>query len=138
MTVAPGQRILLVIGILYIAFSGYTLFGAGSELNAPAWDILPDAALPWAIFYGYAVVVAVFGLFIGIMAVVNRARPEKAGLLRTLGIIAVALVVVEAALSFTVFTGALAGITAILTLIVGLVLPVLYIFGAQKNIPRKD
>jgi hypothetical protein len=124
---------LLAASILYIIFSVFTLFVAGSQMAAP---VLPPVTIPWNIFYIHAFIVSVFGLFIGIMAVANRTRTEKAGLLKTLGNIAVALVVVGVILSFSVFVGALGGAAAILAFsaIVGLVLPVLYIVGAQKNL----
>ena len=132
---APGKTFLLVVGILYIIGGAISFFGAiGGFALAGAMDLLLPAPIPWSIFYVYALIVALYSLFMGIMGIVNRVRLEKASFLKTLGFISIGLVVFEVILSSFIFSGVPAGFTAIFTLILGLILPVLYVVGANKNL----
>ena len=134
---APGRKILLVVGILYLIFGGIGILsalGGFAMVATDDWDTIWPVAVPWSVFYAIALIGSVFYLVLGLMGVINRQRLEKAGLLRILGIIAILYVVVEAILSFTIFAGPLGAVTAVFTLIFGLVLPILYLVGASKNL----
>ena len=134
MTNAPGRMFLLVVGILYIVFAGIGLIGAiPMLLSASYWDAILPATLPWAVWYGFAALVGLYELFMGIMGVKNRNDLSKASFLRTLGFVSIALVVLSAIIGFTMFSGVFGGGVAIFTLIFGLILPVLYVIGAMKN-----
>jgi len=126
-----------VVGILYIIFGGLGIIGAISGLGLTDYrnTTLPTASgMSWAIFYGFALVAALFSIFIGLMGLLNRERLEKAAMLRILGVIALLLVIVEAIFSMAVFADALGGAMAIFGIIFGAALPALYIIGAQKNV----
>ena len=147
MTHAPGRSFLLAAGILYIVFGGLgILTSAGMLATVEYWNVLmpTETGMPvrvaalWNTYYTIAIVGSVFQLFIGIMGAANGNRPEKASLLRRLGIAGIGCVVLGTVfgtiLGAVIFTGALAGGMAVFNLAIGLILPVLYIIGAQKNI----
>lgn len=137
MVSAPGKNFLFVTGILYIVFGGLGLLvAAGGFATADYWDrVLPTAnGMSWSVYYTIALIGALFHIFLGIMGVANRIRLEKAFVLRVLGYIDIGYVILGALLSFAVFSGALGGFTAVFTLMVGAVLPILYLIGAQKNL----
>lgn len=135
MTHAPGRQFLLVVGILFIIFGGFGVLAAFGGLGtASSWNVIFPTSLPWGVYYGFALIATSFRVFAGIMGVMNAGKPEKASLLRLLGIVAAAFVVIDALAAFILFPNALGGFTAIFGLIFGLVLPVLFIIGAQKNL----
>ena len=137
MVSAPGKNFLFVVGILYIVFAGIGLLvSAGGLLTADYWDsVFPTASgMSWSVYYQIAIVGSFFHVFVGIMGVVNRARLEKASMLRVLACIDIAYVVFGAVLGSMVFAGAFGGFVAVFSLAVGLVLPILYFIGAQKNL----
>ena len=137
MKTAPGKTILLVVGIIYLVFGGFGILGAAGGLaTAGYWDeVLPFASgLSWSVYYGIAFVGALLFILFGLMGILNRAKLEKAGLLRVFAIIGILYAVVDSVLSFSLFTGVLGGAMAVISLIFGLVLPVLYLVGAQKNL----
>ena len=134
MTHAPGRQFVLVVSILFIIFGGIGVLGAFSGLGtASLWNVIMPVSLPWGVYYGFVLIAAGFRVFAGIMGVMNANNPEKASFLRLLGAVAAGLVVVDALIALILFPGALGGITAVFGLIFGLVLPVLFIIGAQKN-----
>ena len=138
-TAAPGKNFLLVVGILYIIFGGiYIIISAIGLSTANYWDtILPTANnMSWSVYYTISLIGSFWYVFIGIMGVTNRTRLERASLLRVLACVDFGYILLHAILGFVIFSGALGGITAVYTLVVGLVLPILYLVGAQKNYTR--
>ena len=136
MTSAPGKNFLLIVGILYIVFGGLSVItSAGGLATADYWDrVFPTANdMSWSVYYTIFLIGSLFHVFIGIMGVVNRTRLERASTLRVLGGIDIGYVIFGAILGFVVFTSALGGFVAVFTLVLGFVLPILYIVGAQKN-----
>ena len=137
MVTAPGKNFLLVVGILYIVFAGLGFLGSAyGLLTADYWDVvLPTASgMSWSVYYTIALVGSFFHIFVGVMGVVNRARLEKASMLRVIACIDIGYVIFGAILSTVIFAGAFGGFVAVFTLVLGLVLPVLYLIGAQRNL----
>ena len=133
---APGKNFLFVTGILYIVFGGMGIITSAVGLaTANYWDrTLPIANdMSWSVHYTIALISSLFYIFVGIMGVINCARLEKASILRVLGCIDIGHVILSAILVAVVFSGALGGFTVVCTLVLGFVLPILFIIGAQKN-----
>ena len=137
---APGKGFLLVVGILYIIFGViYIITSAIGLASADYWDaILPTANnLSWSVYYTISLIGSLFYVFLGVMGVINCTRLERASLLRVLACIVIGYVILYAILVFVTFPDALEGIiTAVYYLVVGLVLPILYLIGAHKNHTR--
>ena len=153
--VAPGKNFLLVTGILMTLFAVFGILGGvGGLSDAAYWDdIMPLGFMSWSMYYLLALLGSLYDLFMGIMGIVNRARPEKAGFCKTLAIISIVLVVIFAILgslaagaaSSDIVGGeigaevgaavgaAVGGIAMIFSLVIGLILPILYFVGAHKN-----
>ena len=129
---APGRGMLKVVGILGIVFGGINsimvLFGL---LTAEFWDAVMPATggIPWEVYYLFAFVVVGYGIFASIMAIVHCATLEKASFLKTLGVISVILVVI-----FGIVDVSVIGAAAAVMLPINLVLPILYIVGASRNV----
>ena len=129
---APGKGILKVIGILGIIFGGINsivvLIGL---MTAEFWDTVMPATggFPWQVYYLFAFVVVGYGIYASIMAIMHCATLEKASFLKTLGIISVVLVVIMGIVDISAI-----GMSAAVMLPINLVLPILYIHGASKNV----
>ncbi|MCL2366946.1 MAG: hypothetical protein FWC75_07880 [Oscillospiraceae bacterium] len=155
MIIAPGKTLLLVVGILYVVFgSGGAISAAVNIAASGYWDrTMPIASgASWSIYYTITLIGSVFYIFVGIMGISNRMRPEKASTLKVLGIIDIVYrVVITVLVSFvfsaifssifgvfspvsTAFISIITVFSAIFGLLFGLVMPVLYIIGAQKNL----
>lgn len=136
---AKGKNILKVSGILLIIFGAIglimtivSLVGA-SAIGAMAGAMGVDTGAYNALVTVSGVISIACGavnLIAGILGVINAAKPEKAKTCMLLGIIMVVLQVVSTIFSIVVsgFNG-----TVFVGLIVGLVLPVLMIVGANQN-----
>ena len=74
---------------------------------------------------------AIVSLVAGILGVANAAKPEKATICIVFGILAAVLSVLG-----NVLTAASGGTFSVFNLILGLVLPVLYLIGAFQNKTR--
>ena len=136
MAQAPGKNFLLVVGILYVVFGSLGLLtSAGGIATADYWDrVLPTANdMSWSVYYTITLIGSFFHILVGVMGLINRACLDKASILKMLGIIDIGYVILGAILSTAVFAGALGGIAAILSLVFGAVLPILYLIGAHKN-----
>ena len=130
---APGKGFLKVSGILMIIFAAFgVLMGilvmvggglAGSLTSGTELDSVGGAVGGLVMILGLVTLIgAVFNLVMGILGVKYSDKPEKAQTCFILAIIAIAIQIVSAILG-----------GAIWTLIIGLILPVLYLIGAIKN-----
>jgi len=136
MVYAPGRNFLLVVGILYIIFGALNLIGSAVGLaSAGFWDTtLPTANdMPWRVYYTFFLAGSLFQIFIGIIAVVNYTRLERAYLLRWLGSVSIFNRILRIMFASAVFPGGIINFTAFVTFF-GLALPILLIIGAHKNL----
>ena len=129
---APGKGLLKVTGILMIIGGGLAvllgLLGmAGGAILATQSVALGGVTMLASIV---AIVGGAFELIAGIFGVKNCDKPEKAQSCFVFGVILVAFAVLSAIMSL--MSGQLSG-TSIFSLILGFVLPVLYLMGALKN-----
>ena len=130
---APGRTILKVVGILYVVFGGIGIFVAASGLAAldavrGAAGMFGGGALAAQATAGlrgaliFALIVAGYQIFMGIVGIRFCAVLEKASMLLVLGVLALILVVIGLIISgFTILV------------IFSLPLPILYVIGAHKN-----
>ena len=132
-TDARGRRMLKVVGILYIVFSGINimvgLFGMGTAGMLDAIMPLPGAT--WMTYYGMLFLLYSFTLFMGIMGLVHSNKPEKGRFLCALG---VASIVAYAIFYFVIGLEAARFLNMMWLVPVDFVLPILFIIGAVKNI----
>ncbi len=129
MTKPKGAGFLKVTGILMIIGGGISLITAIVALLGIATLALLGASS--ALLYAAGILAlasAVAELVTGILGVVNANRPEKAGLCMAWGIVVAALCVLGCILTVAGGDG-----FPVLSLILGLVLPVLFIIGAAQN-----
>jgi len=135
---APGKGMLMAIGILYVVFAciGILLSLVGL-LNSDFWDEhLPAGNMPWAAYYAGAIVLAFYELYMGIMAIKNRTKLHNASILKALAIIAIVLLVAWNVISVIALDDmlyGLGGFIAIFSIAIGLIFPILYFVGANKN-----
>jgi len=154
MIIAPGKTLLLVTGIFYIVIGGMAILSSAVNIAiANYWNTtmpLPTG-MSWSVYYAVTLLGALFTLFVGIMGAANNKRLEKASTLKVLGIIAICYVVLSSIFAsfmlfiltsflsdifghFSNFLYAFIGIVAIFSLGIGLILPILYTIGAQRNL----
>lgn len=128
-TTPKGASFLKVTGILMIIGGGISLIVAiAALLGIAALAVLGASS---GILYAAGVltlVSAVAELVAGIIGVVNAKRSEKAGLCMAWGVIVAVLCVAGC-----VLTAVGGSDFPVFSLILGLVLPVLFIIGAAKN-----
>ena len=134
----PGKTMLMVVGILMIVFSVFSLLTSAVFLaTADYWDrVLPIASgMSWTTYYAILIVSGLFSLVIGIVAVANCGKPQNAGMLKTLAVISIAGVVVwyifalqSSAIAATGFT-----VISMIGLPFDLILPILLFVGAHRN-----
>ena len=141
-THAPGKTMLKVVGILYV-FNVISIFASLFMLTqVDYWNrVMPIASgMSWAVYYGVSIISSSYSVAIGIIAIIYCARPEKAELLKILGIGSIIIVVLVYAFAF--MSGAMDalgfGAVAILTILISLILPTLYIIGAAKNQQKQN
>lgn len=144
---APGKSLLKVCGILLIIFSAIALLFVGigfvgySQMNNPEYmQVLEQTALqtgvavPSAMETLISVLISTVGVVVqlvaGILGVKNCDRQDKAQGCFIMGILLIAYQLVSA--GYTSITGSLT-LWSILFVILGLVLPILYVWGALKN-----
>ena len=125
---APGKTLLKVVGIIYIVFGAINILS-----SLIGFDILNIITSGW-------------GLFVGVFAVLNCENLEKAKTIKLvamidigltiIGVIIGAIIAISAA--STLIGGVAAAIVGIIVSIVvgaiGLVLPILLLIGANRNI----
>jgi|LSQX01.3.fsa_nt_gb hypothetical protein len=116
-----GGSVLTIIGIIAAAGVGLVAAALGSEANMTL--LLVSAIL--LLLNGIVTLVA------GILGVANAAKPAKAGSCIVFGVLAVILAVLSSILNVA------GGNTfSPVNLLIGLVLPVLYLIGAFQNKKR--
>lgn len=129
---AKGSGFLKVTGILMVIFGAIALLTSITGLlGVSALVALGGAGLlPIWLYAGafVSLISAVAELVAGIIGIKNCKKPEKAGTCMAWGIIVAALCVLGCIL--TVVGG---DAFPVMSLIFGMVLPVLYIIGAAKN-----
>jgi len=136
MTSAPGKAYLLVIGVFYIAFGGIGLaLSFNGLLNASTWDITRPTAseISWNIYYIILLIWALLRITAGVVGVIYRTRLEKSALLMTVGIVCFGYAILYMiSSSMIIYGGLVDGLGA--SLLIGVFVPALYVFGAYKNL----
>ena len=129
---AKGSGFLKVTGILMIIFGSIAIIvGIVAIAGIAALAYISDGELSSGLLYTAGVlglVSAVVQLIAGIIGVKNCKKPEKAKTCIVWGILVIALCVIGSILN--VVGGSDFSVSSLL---IGLVLPVLYIIGAVKN-----
>jgi len=129
----PGKGLLKVSGILLVIFAGIAVvagalaFGGLALLSAMG---IPTGLL--TVLMIYAVLAALFSLYVGVMAILGANKKEKAGQLFMLGVISIALVALDLIFSL-IWLGAFVTAMTWVGAMFSLVLPILIIVGANKN-----
>lgn len=127
-TTPKGASFLKVTGILMIIGGGISLIVAIAALLGIATLALLGASSGMLYAAGALTLIsAVAELVTGIIGVVNAKRADKAGTCMAWGIVVAVLCVVGCILTVA------GGEFPVFSLILGLVLPVLFIIGAAKN-----
>lgn len=133
---APGKMFLKVTGILLIVFGGLAVVGAllamagGGLLAAGAAEAGLEAGLVGGVVMIASIVMLIAGainLVFGIIGVKNCDKPEKAQSCFVCGIIMIVLQVLGIIMNLS------SGSLNIISVLIGLALPVLYTIGAVKN-----
>lgn len=114
-----GGAIAIITGIVSLAGAG-VLVAVGEGEGVAAFPLYAAIAI--------SLVGGALELFAGIMGVKNCAAPDKAALCIVLGIAVIALCVISNALTLIAYPASF----GILSVILGLVLPVLYLIGAVQ------
>lgn len=131
-TKAKGAGFLKVTGILMIIGGAISIImGIIAALGVAALVLISDGAVSSALLYTSVILMivsAVAELVAGIIGVANCKKPEKAGSCIVWGIIVAVLSVAG-----TILNSVGGGSFSAFSLILGLVLPVLYIIGAVFN-----
>ena len=131
-TKTKGSGFLKVTGILMIIGGGISIImGIIAALGVAALVYISDGTVSSALLYTSVILMivsAVAELVAGIIGVVNCKKPEKAGVCIAWGIIVAVLSVAG-----TILNSVGGGTFSVFSLILGLVLPVLYIIGAVFN-----
>lgn len=127
-----GSGFLKVTGILMIIGGGISIIlSIIAVLGVAALVYISDGEASSAMLYASValmVVSAVAQLVAGIIGVVNCKKPEKAGVCIAWGVIVAVLCIAG-----TILNSVGGGSFSILSLVLGLVLPILYIIGAVFN-----
>ena len=140
---AKGKTILKVVGILFIIFGAISVIISllalvGGAALAGASGMLEGADAGMVAAGGAIVIVAgvvaliqsVIDLIAGILGVKNCDKPEKAQTCFILGVVIIVIAIIS-----DIFAFISSGVNAstIISALIGLVLPVLYVVGANKN-----
>jgi len=141
MAEAPGAKMLKVVGIIMVVFGGLgAVFIPATTMILPfIAAIYAQMGIPFSIdafrvglIVGF--VASLYNVFAGIMAILYNASLYKARILRLIGIIAIAIVVIGVVIDYILLNSMqLGGMSAVSGLPINLVLPVLYVVGAVKN-----
>ena len=127
-----GSGFLKVTGILMIIGGGISIImGIIAALGVAALAYISDGRASPALLYASVVLMLVSAaaeLTAGIIGIINCKKPEKAGICMAWGVIVAVLCVAS-----TILNSAGGGSFNVFFLMLGLVLPVLYIIGAVFN-----
>ncbi|MCL2840871.1 MAG: hypothetical protein FWE05_08865 [Defluviitaleaceae bacterium] len=122
----PGKTLIFVTSIILLVGGGINILtSVPMLLSSSYWDAVLPIFIPWSIWYAYALILSGYMLFMSISGIRFCNNPEKANFLFTLGIISVIFAVIT--LIFNIL------ILGNLFLIVGLLMPILFLVGASKN-----
>ena len=131
-TKTKGAGFLKVTGILMIIGGAISvIMGIIAALGVAALAYISDGTVSLALLYTSVILMivsAVAELVAGIIGVANCKKPEKAGICIVWGIIVAVLSVAG-----TILNSVGGGSFSAFSLILGLILPVLYIIGAVFN-----
>ncbi|MGI6076891.1 MAG: hypothetical protein ACOYCB_01835 [Fastidiosipilaceae bacterium] len=119
------NKLLKVSGILLIITGGISVL-----LGILAIAALAALGLPGILILGLVIslIGSVISLIAGIIGVKNSARPEKAKTCMVFGIIVIALTVLS-----IIFTLVGDGDVSLISLLSGLIVPIIYLVGAVQN-----
>lgn len=136
---APGKTLLKVCGILFIIAGAISaLSSLGSIFIINSWDTLDPVILQTyeqlnvtksnlTVSVISAIIQAILFLVSGILGVKNCNQPEKANICMILAILCIVFLLGSSVYSM------IAGQFSILSVIIWLVIPLLYLWGAMKN-----
>lgn len=136
---APGKNLLKVCGILFIISGAISIIaGIGSVFIVNTWDSLSLSVLQvyeqtnitkssLAVSAVLSMIQGILFLVTGIIGIKNCNRPEKANTCMVLAIVTIVLILASAV--YSTITGQL----AIVSVIIWLVIPLLFLWGALKN-----
>lgn len=134
---APGKTLIKVAGIVLVIFgilgfiTGLVTIGGGAyivnAIGIAGIGLMGGIAILLGIF---VVIASILNIIFGILGIRNCDKPKKAGMIFVLGVVMVILTTIQFVLGIVV-----SGFeyTSIISLAIGLVLPVLYIVGANQN-----
>jgi hypothetical protein len=127
---ARGRVLLKVVGILYIIFDAIGLLSTVVTLTPAGQNLLSMAGVQYSpLYYIISIILSVFGIIVGITAVKNSDKPENANICIVMSIILIILRIVD----FVVTSNNVLSGTSLVSLIVGLILPVLLLIGGVLN-----
>ncbi len=126
---APGKSFLKVTGILFIVFGAIAaVLGLIAMLGAGLAAQVSGVAAGLIVFSGLVtLVLSAANIFVGIFGVKNCENLEKAQSCFILGIILVGLQIVSSIINMV------SGSFSILNMLIGLILPCLFLYGAMQN-----
>ena len=130
--VAPGKTLLLVTGILFVIFGTTNFFMGGILLLLAGMDGSMFASLFPLLFPFYTILRACFAVIMGIVGILFRMRPEKAGVCKVFAIISFCISGLDMIIVTAILSGTLA-VTIIFAWLPAMVIPILYLVGAIKN-----
>jgi len=140
---APGRTMLLVTGILFIVFNAFSfLFTPVTLLTIDWWlmDFGGEAMRDtWVLYYSLSMILSIFAVIVGILGVAFCNKIHKAGMLLVLAIICVALTLIyDVAYTVAIISNSAGGfltmgVTTVISIPIGLIVPILLIVGAAKN-----
>ena len=133
MTSAPGKTFLLVAGISSIIFGSISVVMSLNGLFNLDRTIPTAIDMSWSVYYTIILIGALFRILVGIMGIAYCKHLEKAALLKTLGIIYVVYTLFYGVLTNMIIYGNITD-GFVVSLAIALIIPTLYILGAQKNL----
>jgi hypothetical protein len=127
---ARGRVLLKVVGILYIIFDAIGLLSTVVTLTPAGQNLLNMAGVQYSpLYYIISIILSVFGIIVGITAVKNSDKPENANICIVMSIILILLRIVDFVVTFNNVSSG----TSLVSLIIGLILPVLLLIGGVLN-----
>ena len=131
MYTAPGRGFLKVVGILYVIFSGLGILLALLAMagTAALGSVLGINTSILTLLYVIMLVSSGYGLFLGIIGIKHCNDLGKAGFVRTCGIVDLVLRSLV-----VIWGGVMMGFSGVVLESFGLVLPILFLVGASKNV----
>ena len=123
----PGKTFILASSIILLAGVVINVITSIPMLISSAhWDAVMPIFMPWRFWYIFVLIASAYTAFLCINGIRFCYVPEKAEFLFTLGIFSLALAIVILGFNFIALGVSVIGFA-------GLVMPVLYLIGAKKN-----